>query len=66
MARLIAEQFAVDPEAAGLFLCEGRINVTRPHGHAQRSAVRPAEMVALPAAAVIGERVAAVPPCGSL
>jgi hypothetical protein len=56
MSRLIAEQFAIDPEAAGLLLCQSRVNLTRFHGNAQRSAVRSAEMVPLSASAVVGSR----------
>src|SRR5687767_3843059 len=50
---------AIDPEAARLLLCQRVVIIFCLHSHAQCFAIRPAQMIALSAAAIIGERLSA-------
>src|SRR5947209_5863635 len=60
MAARAAEELAVDPELARLLLRECVRGVHRPEGRPRRPRVCPAEVVPLPAAAVVEDRLAAV------
>src|SRR5262249_54173649 len=60
VAGLPAEELAVDPEVAGLFLRERGVDEARAHRRAERRSVHAAEVIALPAAAVIREAMTAV------